>query len=255
MTPSESFSKRNSLQSSEDAMWLDTRNRQNILGLIRRQCNVAFVAVGCLEPPLPLGMTRLRWKCVSRVPGNPSSLVLVADSFQRCGDTLYDDVTEYREGGTTRLVERLQQSSSSKVTATSYSEDTANQQYAGWLMNWVRAVTRKITNVLEQDREFCDDSTQQAGSDTITRSDAVSIEMPPLRRLLLLACMHKLQGGKGLLQESIETIENDRHSFNFIRSQLRGVRGRPRAFFQSKVVTGIHFTKVSQLAGSKEHGG
>ncbi|KAF3050732.1 hypothetical protein E8E11_006994 [Didymella keratinophila] len=61
-----------------------------------------LLAMGCLEPPLRPGMSRLRWQC-------------------RCGATFFEDVTEYRAGGISEIVEEVQ-SSCVTITAVTYGE-------------------------------------------------------------------------------------------------------------------------------------
>lgn len=153
-------------------------------------------------------------------------------------------MTEYRDGGISRLVERMRQFTGSKVTATSYTEGVSNQQYTSGIVSWVRAVAKDIVSVFERNSDHSDDASRHQDADTTAEPEAVSIEMPSLPNLLLLACMHKTQGGKGLLQDDIGVIENDRQLFCRIQEQLARLRGPRQTSPPLMTVSGIHFTKV-----------
>jgi hypothetical protein len=69
----------------------------------------------------------------------------------------------------------------------------------------------------------------------------------PLKPTLhLLACMHRTQRRKCLLQDPIDLVSTDRALFCFMKRQLQRNRSRIRSTLAMRSVQGIFFVKVSR---------
>ncbi|KAF2632518.1 hypothetical protein BU25DRAFT_453733 [Macroventuria anomochaeta] len=69
-----------------------------------------LAALGYLEPPLNPGWIRLRW-------------------HRRCGESFWSDVMEYREGGSNRAIERMEQATGTRVAVTFHNNGSTNQNW------------------------------------------------------------------------------------------------------------------------------
>jgi hypothetical protein len=148
-------------------------------------------------------------------------------------------------------MEQMERSTGSKVTATSYDKGVSKEQYIPGPIIWVRETARNLARAFSKDANCNDMLPRHSGPDITETSPSVNIELPLVRELLLLACMHQSQGGQSLRQDSIGLIENDLQLFCFIREQLSRTRNVRWPSLSLKTVTGIHFTKVSQVAQPK----
>ncbi|KAK3216196.1 hypothetical protein GRF29_8g2559841 [Pseudopithomyces chartarum] len=183
-----------------------------------------LVAAGCLEPPLQPGFIRLRWQC-------------------DCGAPLFGDVQEYRIGGVSRLMERMERSINGKVTATSYGKGSSQERYIPGPIFWVREAARDFASSFSRDVNRSDMLPRHSGPNTTVTPAPVNLESPLAEDLLLLACVHQSQGGQFLRQDSIGAVGNDRQLFYFIREQLSRTLNERRPSLLLKRVTGIHFTQ------------
>lgn len=170
--------------------------------------------------------------------------IKVANSSQGCGDPLFGDVQEYRAGGISKLIEQMEGSTGSKVTATFYQEETVNERYIPAPMIWARELGRYFT-VFMKPADNDSRSVRHTDNEVMVEAGSVAIEMPPVPDLLLLTCRNQEQGGQALHQHNVGTIETDRELFHFIRKQLICARNARWKLMELKVVTGIHFTKAS----------
>ena len=151
---------------------------------------------------------------------------------------------EYRYGGVDRLKERMQRSGASKVTATTYNPGSPNQQYRFDVARWIRSATKHVADAFMTILDARNSSLQACSSRADVKTAATYINMPSLRVLHLLACMHQTQQRKRLVQERVDAIENDRELFCFIKTQLNSTRNSLWTILNMRTVTGIHFTKV-----------
>jgi hypothetical protein len=145
----------------------------------------------------------------------------------------------------------MERSTGGKVTATFYDEQSSRERYIPGPIIWVRETARSFARAFSKDANRNDILLPHRGPGTTLTPASVNIELPPVRNLLLLACVHQSQGGQSLRQDSIGTIENDRQLFCFIRQQLSHTLNARWPFLWLKTVMGIHFTQVSQLARLK----
>lgn len=162
------------------------------------------------------------------------------------------DVAELREGGAAELATRMQQHSGIKVTASTWTQNSSNQQYiipkpGRWLRNGYAKFTTafasstKSSPCLPQHNTSCPSTTSTSSQTTISQ--------PPI--LHLLACMHHNRFRKVLYQDRIETIDTDRALLCFMRQQYQRHRGHLLRFISLKSVQGIFFIKFRlPLGGS-----
>lgn len=166
---------------------------------------------------------------------------LYADSYQQCGDSLFDDIREYRSGGVERLKERMQRSGARHITATPYDPNTPTQHYIYKPRQWLRSILMGLRTVFPRLR----DTSPQPDTVPVTRATSAFVNMPPLKISYLLSCMHQTQRRRYLVQERVEMITNDRELFCFIQNQLRKLHSRLWTALHMRKVAGIHFTRVS----------
>lgn len=89
-----------------------------------RVVKAVLLMMGCLEPPLQSGMSRLRWQCVGcKAIGQ---YLMKADMSQKCGDTFFEDVTEYQAGCISELVTEIQPSCAN-ITVVAHGEAGSQQ--------------------------------------------------------------------------------------------------------------------------------
>ncbi|KAH6613828.1 hypothetical protein C7974DRAFT_321479, partial [Boeremia exigua] len=164
-----------------------------------------LVAAGLLEPVLQPGMVRIRWRC-------------------ECGDQLFDDVQEYREGGISKLTDQVRRSGASYVTATPYREGTSNQHYTFQPLNRIRKAFTTVVNSFQPATQPIDTLPLHNVSDAtspLSSTVPVSSSEPDA---VLMVCMHKHEGGKGLRQIYISSIKDSRQLFHLVRREYRLTR-------------------------------
>lgn len=137
----------------------------------------------------------------------------------------------------------MQSTGAGNVTATSYSADSTNQQYTIDLTSWFCTTASKIRDLIAA--LWSDRSVQHTRSTAAVNNAAAHINIPPLRIMYLLVCMHRTQGDRRLEQDRIETIGNDKELFYFMQQQLKRLRTSLWAYLRIRTVLAIHFTNVS----------
>ncbi|KAH7086938.1 hypothetical protein FB567DRAFT_443733 [Paraphoma chrysanthemicola] len=187
--------------------------------------SAALIACGYLEPPLKVGFTRLRWMC-------------------RCGDELHGDVVEFRAGGISRLIERMQRSTGTKVMATTYNENGPNQQYISPAPAWIRAAAGKISSTFSRSGNLKECLPQHTNQITPSTSAPSSSSHTPVQNLLLMACMQGDQQLRRIVhQEPIDDITTDKALFTFMKMQLTKRRSSFSQLFSLRSIQGLHFVK------------
>jgi hypothetical protein len=158
---------------------------------------------------------------------------------------LFGDVHEYRQGGIERLKQQMERRGASRITTSAYDPESTKQQYIFEPAQAARNITRGITEAFTGHLGRYGIKTQARRSEAVAKSTATHIDMPPLRMLHLLVCVHKTQRRKNLLQDRIESVESDQELFYLIRRQLSHLRSQVWAPLRMRALTGIHFTRVS----------
>lgn len=170
---------------------------------------------------------------------------------QQCGDRIFSDVVEYRNGGIAQLMPRLERSSATKVTAATYNHQTGNQRYiAPRPVQWLRNGFAKLSTGAG--------TSARAGAciplHNIPGSAAASAapNNPPVPRslLYLMACMHRNRSRKVLQQDAMEDVRTDRQLLKFMRKQYIQHRGRVRNMLSLKSIQGIFLVKFNLPIGS-----
>ncbi|KAF2856967.1 hypothetical protein T440DRAFT_474292 [Plenodomus tracheiphilus IPT5] len=162
-----------------------------------------MIQFGVLEPTLQPGLSRLRWQC-------------------SCGDILFSDVTEVREGGVAELIAQMRRTSGVEVSVTTYDRPSGNQQYRGIHPH------------------------NGPGTTTVPAGPIIA---PPQPALHLISCMHGDQFRKVLQQDRVETVTTDRTLLCFLRQRYHHHRGRFLQLAKLKRINGISFVKICLPAG------
>ncbi|KAH7402683.1 hypothetical protein BKA66DRAFT_384804, partial [Pyrenochaeta sp. MPI-SDFR-AT-0127] len=189
-----------------------------------------LIATGQLEPALEEHLVRLRWQCT-------------------CGDSLYSDVTELREGGVAELIANMQRTPRLKVCATPYNQRSSNQRYiVPRPVQWLKKACNKILSALGQTPRKTAGLPQHNASCSATVCPAPGNTQSQQQNLHLLACMHRNRHRKVLQQDRLEDVTTDRTLLCFLRHQyLRQQCIRYRVRFlhmiSLKHVKGIFFVK------------
>jgi hypothetical protein len=177
---------------------------------------------------------------------------------QRCGESFFGDVEEYRADGVKELTEKMSRSTGAKVTVTSYSKRSTNQNWTFKAPVWARRIagvssfaqarTSNSTGCLPQ-HNFPNHCTPSTSSTPATNAAA------PLKPSLhLLACTHRTQRQKCLSQDPIDSVSTDRALFCFIKRQLHRNRSRIRSILAMRSVQGMFFVKVSYIPACQQRG-
>ncbi|CAO2657319.1 Nn.00g034450.m01.CDS01 [Neocucurbitaria sp. VM-36] len=184
-----------------------------------------LVATGQLESSSGQGMVRLRWQC-------------------KCGDYMYSDVRELREGGIATLIAHMHRTSGIQVHAAPYVKNSGNQRYiAPHPTKWIRNAITKVTAAFRQSSKPASCLPQHNTACSATVASAANNNPSQQRVLHLLACMHRNRSRKVLQQDKIEGVTTDRTLLCFLRDQYMRHRGRFLHMISLKSVKGIFFVK------------
>jgi hypothetical protein len=222
----------------------------------KQMIETVLVTMGYKEPPLKAGFTRLRWRCVSALlfSKHPSQVSIECigttklTNEQKCGDTLFGDVVEYREGGIARLIERMQRFTGAKITVTPYNAGSSNQRYTFRSPKCMQSLVQTASGAFKPRKASQSCLPQHNASSAPATAAPVAIGMTtvPQESVHLMACMQRGRYRRIVRQDSISEITTDKALFCFLRSQLAQHRGRVRKFFSLKCVQGLLFVKVNE---------
>lgn len=156
---------------------------------------------------------------------------------------------EYKAGGIQELVRNMSRSTGSRVIATPYSKTSANQKWTFKAPAWARTLLNgsstgpsrasNSTGCLPQHNAQSQTAPTLGATPT---AGSVSTVAPST--LHLLACAHRTQMRKCLLQDSISNVLTDQALFVFMKQQLQRNRSRIRSFLSMRSVRGMFFVKV-----------
>ncbi|KAF1831737.1 hypothetical protein BDW02DRAFT_38240 [Decorospora gaudefroyi] len=194
-----------------------------------------FTAVGCLEPPVELGRTRIRCQC-------------------QCGDKYFDDVLEHREGGGAALTREMHLSTGADITMASYSPQSSTQRYTFRYPSWMRVVYRKVFSRLAGLYQRSSSLPHHNDNNTVSKTPDGSAS-PTLKQNThhLMSSVHHSRDHTVLLQDQIETIMNDRALFDFLKQRLSRRRNRILLALSCRSIESVFFTKFRLLiCGSAE---
>lgn len=225
-------------QRENEAVSSQSQNQKAWQPWVREVCNSVLVATGCLEPPLEPDFVRLRWQCVS-MRLERSLLCTLLTSCQRCGDSLFGDVTEYQPGGIKTLKENMERSTGARVTTTAYRSSKANQNYSFRLPSWLK----RIANILSA-RPSQSPGLSGGLPRHNTGSMAANSSSATQSVLHLLACIHRNQRRKCLVQDRLDAVTTDRELFHFMRNQIKRSRSAFRSLITMRDIQGMFFVKV-----------
>jgi hypothetical protein len=168
---------------------------------------------------------------------------------QRCGESFFGDVEEYRADGVEELTEKMSRSTSAKFAVTSYSKASTNQSWTFKAPVWARQIagvssfaqarTSNSTGCLPQH------NVPSHGTPLTSATPATNAAAPLKPTLHLLACTHRTHRRKCLLQDPIDSVSTDRALFSFMKRQLQHNRSRIRSILAMRSLQGMFFVKVS----------
>ncbi|KAH4056967.1 hypothetical protein HBH49_039700 [Parastagonospora nodorum] len=203
-------------------------------GLLGEMKSSVLIALRYMDPPLQKGFIRLRWHC-------------------RCGDTFSGDVTEYREGGVDRMVERMERTTGSTVTVTSYKQAAAaaaRPKYTFRLPSWMKRGTTKLSSAFGPYTKSPAGLPQHKDPGLKTPCVPQDAELQPAHQTLhLMACTQQGRYRRIVYQDRVDQISTDQALFCFMRNQLAKHRGKIRKIFSLKCVRGIYFVKFRLRVG------
>jgi hypothetical protein len=168
---------------------------------------------------------------------------------QRCGESFFGDVEEYRADGVKELTEKMGRSTGAKVMVTSYSKTSTNQHWTFRAPVWARRITSVFSSTQARTSNSAGCLPQHNVPNNCTPSTsstpATNAAAPLKPTLHLLACMHQTQWRKCLLQDPIDSVSTDRALFCFMKRQLQRNRSFIRSTLAMRSVQGMFFVKVS----------
>ncbi|KAH3997004.1 hypothetical protein HBI81_129790 [Parastagonospora nodorum] len=201
---------------------------------MRTLTSSAMIAIGCLEPPLRPGLTRLRWQC-------------------QCGTSLHDDVRELRVGGLAKLVKNLQNATGTTVAVTTYNQGYSDWKYTFQYPSFVRKITQKVAAAFGESKDHSPRLPEHMSTPTTLTTVATTPSSSPNLTLHMMACMRLGRHGLYVYQDPMDEINTDRALFSFIRTQLAQRRGYLRSVLSWNCVQDIYFVKFRlRLGGSAE---
>lgn len=173
--------------------------------------------------------------------------VYEANPSQKCGDLLFGDVREFRQGGVSKLVEQLQRAGVDQVTTAPYDPDRSNQDYINWPSQSLHRAATVLRNTFSR-KKNCKDTLPRHNTKTALCPSGTAL--PPVHDIVLMGCVHKPEGGKGLRQDSIGAVKNSRQLFCLIRQEYWRTRELKWFARYLRKVRNIHLTKVSHRISS-----
>ncbi|RYO23747.1 hypothetical protein AA0111_g8946 [Alternaria arborescens] len=196
------------------------------LGTLLFTIDHLLVNMGLLEPALDQNKTRLRWRC-------------------KCGDSIYSDIMELREGGIAELIVRMQRSPGVRVHAAPYSHKSSNQQYIVPRPDrWLRNAITKLGKVSGGSSKSPPSCLPQHNSPYATTSCSTSTNPSTTKKILHLSmCMHRTRRRKIVKQDRVDEITTDRTLLRFLQRQYATHRGRFLNIARLKTVQRIVFVK------------
>ncbi|RII23115.1 hypothetical protein CUC08_Gglean011937 [Alternaria sp. MG1] len=185
-----------------------------------------LVNMRLLEPALDQNKTRLRWRC-------------------KCGDSIYSDIMELREGGIAELVDCMQRSSGVKVHAAPHNRQSGNQQYIVPRPDrWLRNAIIKVGTAFGGSSKSSPSCLPQHNSPYAATSCSTSTSSSPTKKILHLSmCMHRTRRRKIVKQDRVDEITTDRTLLRFLQRQYATHRGRFLNIARLKTVQRIVFVK------------
>ncbi|KAF5853238.1 hypothetical protein GGP41_001822 [Bipolaris sorokiniana] len=195
-----------------------------------------FIAAGFLEPPLEPGMIRVRWRC-------------------RCGESFFGDAMEYRRNGIHELTDRMSRSTGANITLTSYSKISTNQN---WNFKFPACARRFIVTSSSSAKATAPNYGGGLPQYNVPNHCAPSTSSAPTTNtpagskltLHLLACAHRNQRRKCLLQDPIDSVSTDRGLFCFMKRQIRRNHSRVRNILAMRSIQGMFFVKFRLRMGN-----
>jgi hypothetical protein len=178
-----------------------------------------------------------------------NSLQRTLTSGQKCGQQFFGDVKEYRADGIKELIEKMSRSTGAKVTVVPYNKTSNSQHWVlkapSWLQKFTRTSNTGQKRALGSTGCLPQHNTPNQSSSSTSSTLAPSTTAPTKPKLHLLACTHRTQRQKCLLQDSIDGVSTDQALFCFMKQQLQHSRSRIRSILSMRSVQGMFFVKVS----------
>ncbi|XP_014557166.1 hypothetical protein COCVIDRAFT_69160, partial [Bipolaris victoriae FI3] len=214
--------------------FIEKRYHRTLFSRIQVALDNLFIAAGFLEPPLEPGMVRVRWRC-------------------RCGESFFGDVIEYRHNGIHELTDRMSRSTGASITVASYSKTSKNQNWNFKFPAWARrgtgtssakATTPNSGGGLPQY------NAPHRSAPLTSSAPATNTSTNSTPRLHLLACAHRTERRKCLLQDPIDSVSTDRALFCFMKQQIRCNNSRFRSILAMRSIQGMFFVKFRLRMGN-----
>jgi hypothetical protein len=153
-------------------------------------------------------------------------------------------VAEYREGGLANYIEAMQRSIGAKIVATSYSQDTPNQQYRISLSSWAQAATQNISRAFGRSKQSPPVLPEQQPPAVALNAIYTGPTPGPQKSLYFIACMDGGRFHRTVHQDTIGSIVTDRELFLFMRQIVTKRRSCFRRAFSLRRIEGLHFVKA-----------
>jgi len=149
-------------------------------------------------------------------------------------------VIEQKPGGASELQHCIEQATGVNSLSALNSQGNSNQQqpFQG-IWAWVQGAFRKCRRRPNQKPNLPQHNAQPASATQGSQTPATQQKL-----LHMMSCVHKGRYGKNLYQDRIETVNNDRNLFVFLKEQFTKNRGRFRSVLSLRTVQGIFFIKV-----------
>ncbi|KAH7069264.1 hypothetical protein FB567DRAFT_456853, partial [Paraphoma chrysanthemicola] len=167
-----------------------------------------------------------------------------------CGVSLFGDVFEYREGGISRLVDRMQRSLGTEIQVRSHEVNKSfSLEHIFRPPRWIRSTTQTLSSTFRASKNASPCLPQHRAHDTAAVCSSNGSSHNSQRTLHFMACMQKGRYHRAVENHRINDISTDQELFCFLRRQLSRRRNCIHRFLSLKCIQGLYFVKFRLWAG------
>jgi hypothetical protein len=138
----------------------------------------------------------------------------------------------------------MQRSIGVKIVATSYSQNTPNQQYRISPSSWVQAAMQKVSGTFGRSKQSPPLLPKHQSPAVALNTIPTRSTPGPQKSLYFIACMDGGRFHRTVHQDIIGNIVTDRELFLFMRQIVTKRRSRFRRALSLKRIEGLHFVKA-----------
>jgi hypothetical protein len=143
----------------------------------------------------------------------------------------------------------MSRSTGAKIEVTAYSKFLTSQNWSFQSPAWIRNLASNSSSGRSRASKSAGclpkhNARSQAPPSIGSRPTAIAVSTVAPSTLHLLACAHRTQRRKCLLQDNISNVSTDQALFVFMKQQLQRNRSRIRSFLSMRTVQGMFFVKV-----------